>query len=185
MMASHMLIEVDHMSERARLTVLNMAEKRDYPLVSSHTDTGGAWTPSDLRRLYALGGFATATPAESPELAEKILRLRPYRSPGRVFGVGLGTDTGGFSELPGPREDAGQDPLKYPFRSYEGDVTFTRERSGQRTFDLNTDGVAHYGLFADLLADMQHQERGRKAMPVLFRSAEAYLDTWQRAYRHG
>ncbi len=185
MMASHMLIEVDHMSERARLTVLNMAEKHDYPLVSSHTDTGGAWTPSDLRRLYALGGFATATPAESPELAEKILRPRPYRSPGRVFGVGLGTDTGGFSELPGPREDAGQDPLKYPFRSYEGDVKFTRERSGQRTFDLNTDGVAHYGLFADLLADMQHQKRGRKAMPVLFRSAEAYLDTWRRAYRHG
>src|SRR5215211_622234 len=185
MMANHMLIEVDHMSERARLTVLNMAEKRDYPLVSSHTDTGGAWTPSDLRRLYALGGFATATPAESPELAEKILRLRPYRSPGRVFGVGLGTDTGGFSELPGPREDAGQNPLKYPFRSYEGDVKFTRERSGQRTFDLNADGVAHYGLFADLLADMQHQKRGRKAMPVLFRSAEAYLDTWRRAYRHG
>jgi microsomal dipeptidase-like Zn-dependent dipeptidase len=185
MIANHMLIEVDHMSERARLTVLNMAEKRDYPLVSSHTDTGGAWTPSDLRRLYALGGFATATPGEAPDLADKILRFRPYKRPGRVFGVGLGTDTGGFSELPGPRPDAGQDPLRYPFRSYEGDVKFTRERSGKRTFDLNTDGVAHYGLFADVLGDMQQQDRGRMALPILFRSAEAYLDTWRAAFRHG
>ena len=32
-----------------------------YPLVSSHTDTGGTWTRAELRRLYALGGFATAT----------------------------------------------------------------------------------------------------------------------------
>ena len=37
--------------------------------------------------------------------------------------------------------------------------------------------MAHYGLFADLLADM----RGSKALPPLFRSAEAYLRTWQRA----
>ena len=185
MMARHMLIEVDHMSERARLTVLDMAEKRDYPLVSSHTDTGGFWTPSDLRRLYALGGFATATEAQAPDLVDRILSFRPYRIRGRVFGVGLGTDTGGFSDLPGPRADAGADPLQYPFRSYRGNVRFKRERTGQRTFDLNTDGVAHYGLIADLLADTQRQPRGREAMSVLFRSAEAYLDTWRRAYRHG
>jgi microsomal dipeptidase-like Zn-dependent dipeptidase len=185
MMANHMLIEVDHMSERARLTVLDMAEKRDYPLVSSHTDTGGFWTASDLRRLYGLGGFATATESEAPELADRILSFRPYRNGDHYFGVGLGTDTGGFSDLPGPREDAAADPLAYPFRSYEGDVRFTRERTGQRTFDLNTDGVAHYGLIADLLADMQHQPGGQKALPLLFRSAEAYLDTWRAAVRHG
>jgi len=185
MIANHMLIEVDHMSERARLTFLKMAEARDYPLVSSHTDTGGTWTPSDLRRLYALGGFATATPDESPELADKILRFRPFQSADHYFGVGLGTDTGGFSELPGPRPDAGQDPLPYPFRSFKGDVEFARERTGKRTFDLNTDGVAHYGLLADLLADMQRQRRGRKAMPILFRSAETYLQTWRAAMRHG
>jgi hypothetical protein len=72
-MDNGILIEMDHMSERARLDVLRIAEARGYPLVSSHTDTGGFWTNDDLRRLYALGGFASATPAESPELAEKIL----------------------------------------------------------------------------------------------------------------
>ena len=71
------------------------------------------------------------------------------------FGVGLGSDTGGFSELPGPPSDAAQNPLQYPFHSYMGNVEFAREQTGERTFDLNTDGVAHYGLVPDLLADTQ------------------------------
>ena len=61
-------------------------------------------------------------------------------------------------------------------------MTFTRDITGKRTFDLNTDGVAHYGLMADLLADVQQQAGGRRAMALLFGSAEAYLETWQRAF---
>jgi hypothetical protein len=37
---------------------------------------------------------------------------------------------------------------------------------------------------ADLLADMQQQPGGRQALALLFRSAEAYLETWQRAFSH-
>jgi hypothetical protein len=177
MMARHMLIEVDHLSERARESVLRMAEAARYPLISSHTDTGGTWTTRDLRRLYAVGGFATARPDTAGPLASRILQLSRL-APG---GVGLGTDTGGFAALPGPRTDAAQNPLPYPFHSFDGHVRFTRERSGERVFDLNTDGVAHYGLFADLLADMQRTRHGTAALRVLFRSAEAYLDTWQRS----
>lgn len=98
--------------------------------------------------------------------------------------MGLGTDTSGFAALPGPRADAAQNPFPYPFRSLDGHVRFTRERTGERVFDLNTDGVAHYGLFADLLADMQRTRRGTAALRVVFRSAEAYLETWQRAVAH-
>jgi microsomal dipeptidase-like Zn-dependent dipeptidase len=181
LIANHMLIEVDHLSERARETVLRMAAARRYPLVSSHTGTGGAWAPSELRRLYAIGGFATATPDQPPALAQKIVGMTAYRSPKHYFGVGLGTDTGGFSALPGPDPAA---KLRYPFRSYDGRVQFVRERTGQRTFDLNADGVAHYGLFADLLAEVQRGPDGGRAMRLLFRSAEAYLDTWRRAVRH-
>jgi hypothetical protein len=64
----------------------------------------------------------------------------------------------------------------------DGKITFEREQTGTRTFDLNTDGVAHYGLLADLVADVG-QTSARRALPVLFRSAEAYLRTWQRAMR--
>lgn len=62
-------------------------------------------------------------------------------------------------------------------------MVFDRQRTGERMFDLNADGVAHYGLFADLLADMQRTRRGTEAVAVLFRSAEAYLRTWRLALR--
>lgn len=173
LMANHMLIEVDHMSERARDTMLSIADREHYPLISGHNGTGGTWTTAELRKLFKVGGFAAVTPGTAPELSKKILAMAKLEK----AGVGLGTDTGGFSSLPGPRPDAAQKPLRYPFRSYDGKVTFTRERTGDRTFDLNSDGVAEYGLFADLIADMH----GSRALPPLFRSAEAYLRTWQRA----
>jgi hypothetical protein len=93
--------------------------------------------------------------------------------------VGLGTDTGGFNALPGPAADAAKRPLRYPFRAFVGGVRFKRQRTGTRTFDVNRDGVAHYGLLADLLAGVAHEKNGRKALSLLFHGAGAYLRTWR------
>jgi hypothetical protein len=125
--------------------------------------------------------MAAATPDTAPELAAKIETLKGDRSKRHYFGVGLGTDTGGFSSLPGARTDASQSQLAYPFHALYCNVRVQREQSGDRTFDLNTDGVAHYGLIADLVADMQ-QHGDSAALRSLFRSAEAYLRMWQLAY---
>ncbi len=182
MIARHMLIEVDHMSERARDRVLAIAGRRDYPLVSSHTGTGGTWTDGELRNLYDAGGFAAATPAQAPALADRILGFRRFDDGEGTFGVGLGTDTGGFSSLPGP--EAPPAAISYPFTGYRSGITFRRQRTGERTFDLGIDGVAHYGLFADLLDEVQAQPDGPAAMRTLFRSAEAYLQMWERARAH-
>ena len=175
LMDAHLLIEADHLSELARLKVLDIAERRHYPLISSHTNTGGFWTDADLRRLYALGGFAVARLDDADKLPGEINRYRSFKSPNRYLGVGLGSDTGGFNELPGPTA------LTYPFRPFRGHVVFTRQRTGERSFDLATDGVAHYGLVPDLLAKVQSEPHGREAMALLFHSAEAYLETWKRA----
>ena len=181
LMANHMLIEMDHMSELARETVLRMAKRHRYPLVSSHTGTGGFWTQNQLRQLYRFGGMAAARADTAPALAARVEELKADRSKHHFFGAGLGTDTGGFSSLPGPRADAAQTPVTYPFRALYCNVRLQRQQSGTRSFDLNTDGVAHYGLIADLLADMQ-QHGGGKAVRSLFRSAEAYLRMWELAY---
>ena len=184
LMDNHMLIEMDHLSENARLQVLALAEGRHYPgLISSHTNTGGFWTDSDLERLYALGGFATARPDTDAKLATTIDAYKKFEKPGRFIGVGLGSDTGGFNALPEPDPDAAKHPLTYPFRSYGGRVRFSRQAAGDRTFDLNKDGVADYGLFADLLAAMREKPGGAEAMTLLFRSAEAYLRTWEATER--
>jgi len=59
--------------------------------------------------------------------------------------------------------------------------TFTREVTGTRTFDLDTDGMAHYGLLPDLLAAMVRQPEGSKALRILDRSAEDYISMWEKA----
>jgi microsomal dipeptidase-like Zn-dependent dipeptidase len=179
LMDKHMLIEVDHLSEWAREKVLSIAAERHYPLVSSHTGTGGLWTADELRRLYAGGGFAAATIDDASKLPGKIFAFRRYGGAGRPAGVGLGTDTGGFNALPAPAPDAGQRPLRYPFRSFDGRVHFKRQRTGQRTFDVNRDGVAHYGLLPDLLANVGRERNGRRALAMLFHGAAAYLRTWR------
>ena len=79
MMKLHMLIEADHLGERARDQVLAIAAAHHYPVVSGHNGTGGAWSASELRRLYALGGIAAATPETAPALVRKLLRLPPLR----------------------------------------------------------------------------------------------------------
>ncbi len=178
LMDAQILIEADHMSEGARVALLDIAEQRRIPIVSSHTNTGGLWTRAELKRLYALGGFATARAAGgAAELPERLLSFAQDQVRGPV-GVALGTDTGGFANLPGPA--GGGRRLTYPFRSFDGKVQFTRQRTGTRTFDLNADGVAHYGLMPDLLALIGEQPRGQEALAVLFRSTASFLDTWRR-----
>jgi microsomal dipeptidase-like Zn-dependent dipeptidase len=181
LMDEGIMIELDHLSERARMRVLEIAEARDYPVVSSHTGSGGVWTESDLERLYSVGGFATARPDTAADLARTILSFRRYKRKGEPLGLGLGTDTGGFSAAPEPDPAAEQRPLAYPFRSYDGKVSFVCQIAGGRKFDLNKDGVAQYGMYADLLAYMRQQTGGKRASKLLFNSAEAYLRTWRRA----
>ena len=60
-------------------------------------------------------------------------------------------------------------------------MRFRRQRSGERGFDLNADGVAHYGLLPDYLAETLRRPGGKRALRLLFRSTQAYLDTWRRA----
>lgn len=183
LMDNHILIEADHMSERARLRVIEIAEERDYPIVSSHTGTGGVWTQSDLERLYGIGGFATARTDTAADLARKILSFRRFKKRGEPLGIGLSTDTGGFAATVEPDPAAAEKPLIYPFKSYDGRVTFVRAVAGKRKFDLNTDGVAQYGMYADLLAYMRQQTGGKRASRLPFNSAEAYLRSWRRAER--
>ena len=180
-----MLIDVDHLSERARERVLEIADAHDYPLVSSHTDTGGLWTPRELRRLYRLGGIATARPAQAPALAQAIDGLRQYRSRSPTSASRSAPTPAASAELPGPRADAAQRPLAYPFSSYDGEVSFDRQVTGERTFDLNTDGVAHYGLFADLLADLQRTPGGERRCARCSAPPRPICEMWERAHGSG
>jgi microsomal dipeptidase-like Zn-dependent dipeptidase len=54
----------------------------------------------------------------------------------------------------------------------------TRSLAGQRDFDVNIDGMAHYGLLPDLIQDLRNVGLTDQDLAPLFRSAEDYIRMW-------
>jgi hypothetical protein len=178
------LIETDHTGELARRRMFDIAAARDVPVLSGHT--GEVSAAKDSRRILQLGGVISNLPDEpSPVTVAFIHDLIAlyHELYGTTHGLatGFGSDINGIHNQPPPRPDAAERPLQYPFKSYDGRVTFERQVTGERAFDLNVDGVAHYGLYPDFIADLQMQPGGEEALKYVFRSAEAYLRAWERA----
>jgi microsomal dipeptidase-like Zn-dependent dipeptidase len=114
-----------------------------------------------------------------------------------TFGVALGTDFNGIGDHPGPRFGAegcrnskdrlswefdGEpqgNPVVYPF-TVPGFGTFDRQVTGDRTFDINYDGLAHVGLLPDFIADLKNVGVSDAKLEPLYNSAEAYIRMWER-----
>jgi len=158
MIDRHFLIEVDHMDEVTADDALDIVEARHYPgVINSHGD----WSSDpSIQRIAAVGGAAGFNKDSNS-------------------GTGLGSDVNGISNQPGPPSS----PIRYPFRSRDRRTFFDRETWGDRSFDVNTDGVANYGLWPDWIEGLRVSGHDARA-DVLFRSAEYYLKMWEAATKH-
>ena len=178
MMRRGMIVETDHMSMRARRQTLDLLEGNDgYPgVVSSHS-----WgDPGSQKRIQGLGGLIGPISQQAGGFAEEWREARANRDPRLFFGLGFGSDINGLHAQPKPRADAAANPVRYPFRSFDGGSVIDRQRSGTRTWDINTDGVDHYGLYADWVEDLR-LVAGQQIVDDLANGAEAYLQLWARA----
>jgi hypothetical protein len=174
LMQKKMIIDPDHLSVRARKSVMDLLEAQRYSgSVSSHS-----WSSADvIPRIYKLGGVVTPMKESAEEWIKTWQMTKAQRDPRFYFGFGYGSDQNGLSSQPHPRE--GPNPVQYPFKSFDGRVTFQRQRSGKREFDITKDGVAHYGLFPDWWEDIR-RVGGAAAVSDMARGAEAYLQAWER-----
>jgi hypothetical protein len=59
-------------------------------------------------------------------------------------------------------------------------IPLARSIAGRRDFDINIDGVAHYGMFTDFLQDLANIGVTASDRAVIFRSAEDYIEVWER-----
>lgn len=64
-----------------------------------------------------------------------------------------------------------------------GNAPLQRSQAGQRDFDINIDGVAHYGMLPDLIQDLKNVGLTDEDLLPLFRSAEDYIQTWEKCER--
>ncbi|MEO7198502.1 MAG: hypothetical protein ABIZ50_08520 [Solirubrobacterales bacterium] len=177
MIDNHLLVEVDHMSVAARDETLAILRDRAYSGVLS----GHEWSDKhSYKEILDLGGMVGGRADDVEGFVADYERYSPMQSPKYFFGWGYGPDANGLGDLPKPSEDS--NPVQYPFESLAGDVSFDRQVSGERTFDVNTDGTAHYGLLPDWFEDLRLADGGGNLTRDMLRGSEAYLETWERAY---
>jgi hypothetical protein len=176
MIDKKMIFDPDHMSVLARKQALDLLEANRYPgVVSSHS-----WsTPDAYPRIYRLGGFIAPYAGDSTGFVKKWKALKPLADKRYYWGIGYGADMNGFGGQGAPRLGA-KNPVRYPFKSFDGAVTLDKPKTGQRTWDINTDGVANYGLYPDWVEDLRMQA-GDEIVNDMARGAEAYLEMWERA----
>jgi hypothetical protein len=176
MAKKHMIFDPDHMSVKARSESLDLIDSLGYAgVVSSHS-----WaTPDAYPRIYKEGGFITPYAGDSAGFVSKWQRHQTWVDPRYYWGFGYGADINGFGAQGNARGANASDPVEYPFTGLGG-VTIEKQVSGQRTYDINTDGVAHYGLYPDWIEDLRRQA-GPKIADDMARGAEAYLEMWERA----
>jgi len=184
MMNKGMMIDPDHMSQLARQSALDLMEARKYSgVVSSHS-----WSTSvDEPRILRLGGVVTpktsaiGQSSNSSWFVGEHRRIRALRDPRYLFGFGIGSDMNGIARQPIPRPDqTTNQPVTYPFKSFDGKQTIEQATTGKRTWDFYKDGVAQYGLYLDWLEELRNRADPTFVQDML-RGSEAYLQMWERA----
>ena len=173
MMELGMIVNPDHMSQEAVDDTLTLLESRRYSgVISPH----GWVDPGNWPRLWKLGGMAFPGHSAADDYVKEWQDYRP-RETGFAFGWGYGADLGGLSHQP---DSSKQGSIAYPFTSYDGKVSFERQKTGERTFDYPKEGVSHYGLYADWFEDLR-RVGGKQMADDMWHGAEAYLQMWERA----
>ncbi|MGI8773852.1 MAG: peptidase [Actinomycetota bacterium] len=172
------IFDPDHMSAKAQAQALDLVRKLDYSgIVSSH-----GWSNDSIYpQIYELGGVVAPYAGGSAEFVDEWRKHRKWADPRYYFGFGYGADTNGFGTQGGPRGADAKNPVAYPFEGFGG-TTIHPQQSGTRPqpYDINVDGVAHYGLYPDWIEDLRKQA-GDKIVEDMARSPEAYLQMWERA----
>lgn len=172
MMDRNMIVELDHMSAKAAGRTLDIMESEGYPGgVSSHS-----WMAEEyMDRMFALGGFAAQYGYGAEAFVDGWQKTREMRDKYQVS-LGFGADMNGFGGTPPPPGKNAK--ISYPFTSADGGSVLEKQKTGERTWDYNTEGVSHYGMLPDWIESMR-QLGGDAIIDDLEGSAQSYLSTWQ------
>jgi microsomal dipeptidase-like Zn-dependent dipeptidase len=127
--------------------------------------------PKQFRNVQSDGTELTGTTTAAAAAYLHIVEVL-----GSNAGVAIGTDVNGLAQLPVPSSCC----LPGISRLYRASG-LSRATNGSRVWDINVDGVAHYGMLPDLILRWRAEGTPDALLAPLFRSAEAYVQTLTRA----
>jgi microsomal dipeptidase-like Zn-dependent dipeptidase len=182
MMRLGILIDIDHMSFKSAARTLEWAKVFQYPVNIGHNgirEVAGnerAAARQLVDKLADLGGmFGLGTSDSEKAHSDANSFINNFQSIWKVMGqksVAMGTDVNGLERL--PRVSQGLNAATF----YQN---FPPCRTGNRTWDYTTEGVAHYGLMADFVKDIQN--RNPTVYNHLMKSAEYFAQMWEKCER--
>jgi hypothetical protein len=204
MMKRGMIVDIDHMSEKAANRALDLAEAvPGYPLVSGHSglrkgdvehhSAENSRTTAQMARLLRLGGmFGQGTDgADGWGWARDYLEIaRTMTTPGSVS---IGTDMNSFVKSPKPTGRSVAYNKAFPPKP-EGPLgadfpmPVSTTTAQVRQWDLKVDGVAQYGMMADFIRDISRGTTSNGAgydgtalvNNQLMKSADYFFHMWQK-----
>jgi hypothetical protein len=210
MMRRGMLIDIDHMSDISKNAAIKIATDVNghYPLNSGHASlrgffpTSGFQTPTDKKeinegsmsaaqykaigQLHGMAGVKSGNldAFQWAEMYERVIQAMQTGAPtGVTVSAGFGTDTDGF--LPGmpPRCKPAIDPSNSTWKCAEalGKVEYDDSLPMSGNWNYNKVGVAHYGMLADFLRDVQTSptEQKNQILENFSQGAEYFYQTWK------
>ena len=151
-----MIFDPDHMSVIARDAGHDHGRGGRVPGGRSPRTAGARRTRCPA--IYKLGGIVTPYAGGSEGFYPRVAAPRALREEfGRnYFGVGWGADMNGFGSQGTPRGADAPEPGHLPVRVLRRRGRRSTSRSlASGPIDINTDGVAHYGLYPDWLQDVR------------------------------
>jgi Membrane dipeptidase (Peptidase family M19) len=184
MMKRGMIVDIDHMSQHSAEATLELGEKFGYPIVSGHSgirgyagaDAENSRTRTQLQRIsklhgmFGLGsdGVGRSAWANQYQMAMNVMGYPNADTSKAIYRSGIisfGTDLNGLVKGPMP---GGGERVKYG--------AFPKSTSGSKSWDYNTEGVAHYGMMADFVVDLRtaasNEYTGAEGIPLGVSGAE-------------
>jgi microsomal dipeptidase-like Zn-dependent dipeptidase len=126
--------------------------------------------PKEFRNVLSDGAGMTGTTTAAAAAYLHIVGLL-----GSKAAVAIGTDINGLAQLPIPSNCC------LPTVSTLYTNGLARTTNGERVWDINADGVAHYGMLPDLILRWRAEGMPDALLAPLFRSAQGYVETLARA----
>jgi microsomal dipeptidase-like Zn-dependent dipeptidase len=198
MMDRGMLVDVAHLSRKAFANVYQIAQQRgNYPLLYSHAHMWNTIDPSmerhekyikpdEIQMITNTGGMVGLRPGPESTVQYGAAVSNSCQGSTRSFAqslmyavdnglkVGFGADLNGFISQLKPRYN----PFTCP-----SDYTQIHNAGGPT--ELQTKGLAHVGLLPQLMSDLQAVGTPSTYLDHLNRSAENFLQMWERSVSLG
>jgi len=184
LMKRGMMIDLAHCSNRTQDSIRAMLKKYAYPVLYTHTPTVEL-----LQDVYTDGGLLSPTLNKKNilDIMHTVFRFKEIGDKYDFFGMPISTDVFGAIKTFSARSTNEIAPLTYPFYGYgkNENIEFDKQKTGNRIFDINTDGFAHIGLLPDMIRDMEiiiaaKDRYTTEMLDMLFNGAEVYLRHWEK-----